>query len=83
MSDERITFKFLGRTLGTGTGWDGDLGENWWIYNFQPASGVNLKPGDLILNEEAGMFEHNDANGNPTESHDMIPILSAIPRDPA
>lgn len=84
MASERQPYKFLGRTLGTGTGWDGDMGEAWTIFDFQPASGISLPETDaLSVDEVAGEFQTYDDSGGVIQRWDIITTLHVIPRDPA
>lgn len=83
MSNKRSVCKFLGRNLGTFTGWDGDPGESFWLYNFEPAEGIPLpKCETLTINEIAGQFQVLDTDGNsvPGQTWDIITILRDIPR---
>lgn len=80
---KHMEFTFLGRVLGTFTGWDGDLGDSWHIYNFKPIPALKNTLGFTTvdcfgINETKGLFELYDNEGNVTQSWDIIKILSTI-----
>lgn len=55
-TDDRIEVKFLGKLLGTASGWDGDPGEHWWVYDFKPNEGCKLCAcAQLYFNEIKGV----------------------------
>lgn len=60
---------FLGIELGTATGGDGELGDCWWVYNFQPNADCEF-PACAILqfNEIDAMIHARDAKGNNIKS---------------
>lgn len=81
MTEQRDEYKFLGRLLGTGAGWDGDLGECWQICDFIPARGVDLPAIDpLGINEVSGYFESYDLDGNSKNLYDIVELLNTLPR---
>jgi len=65
---ERIELRWLGKVLGTISGWDGDPGEDWWGYEFEPAEGVALpKCSCLRMDEDEGKITAEDAEGQELE----------------
>ena len=82
MTKDRVAFKFLSRTIGYGTGWDGDPGTNFWIYDFQPVTNFPVDPCDTFaVNETNGTFEAVDDKGNITKSWDILEALKNVPKD--
>lgn len=86
MKQDRYPFKFFGRTIGTITGWDGDLGEMIWLYDFEPISPFpGPKCDTLGVNESDGTFaavkETEGKEDIKLWSADIITTLHAIPRD--
>lgn len=79
IDDTRTTYSFLGRKLGTGTGWDGDPAEVWWIYDFEPAEGVNLPSGDLYIDGTAGLIGLANEDGEVI-GEDICFVLLNIPK---
>lgn len=76
MNDKRVTFKVLGRNIGTATGWD-ELGDNDIIlYEFIPDSRFDLPSGDLGVLFEAGRFVTYDSDGNEANDIDMVAALA-------
>jgi hypothetical protein len=77
--DARNNTVFLDRLLGSDTGWDGDQGQCWWVYNFEPAPGVELPKCDCLnINEEIGMFEITNVDGTVTQRFDMLQVLNSL-----
>lgn len=83
MSDERVTFKVLGRNIGTATGWDEIGNQDIMLYDFIPNSRFNLPRGDLGVLFEAGLFETYDDDGTVTSTQDMIEVLAGSSPDAA
>lgn len=82
--DARIPLVVFGRTLGTFTGWDGDL--EWVVYydvEFDPKLNNNLPNGDLSFTLETGILEIHTGNNELRHHGDLIQILSNIERDEA
>jgi hypothetical protein len=77
---ERIDWMVLGRTIGTATGWDGDM-EPMIIYDFIPYKEVKLPHGDLSIDFMKGLFITYDPDGNEVQSLDMIEILMTLPKE--
>ena len=62
---KRMYVVWLGKTLGTASGWDGDPGESWWAYDFKPAEGVELPECQSLQFEESnGKVRAQDSEGN-------------------
>lgn len=62
---ERMSVRFLGRELGTASGWDGDLGEFWHVEDFKPIDGVELiECSSLAFDENNGTIIAQDVEGN-------------------
>lgn len=60
-----MDIKFLGKELGIGSGWDGDLGGCWWVYDFIPATGIELPECKCLqFNEDKGQIVAQDDEGN-------------------
>jgi hypothetical protein len=78
MSDERVPWIVLGREIGTGTGWDGEL-DSFTIYNFKPEHEVKLPEGDLHIDFIKGLFLQYTDDGEETFQADMIEILMTLP----
>ena len=56
---------FLGKDLGEASGWDGDLGECWWVYDFTPTGECEIEACSLLqFNEQEGKIETQDKEGN-------------------
>jgi len=80
---ERAACIILGRNIGTATGWDGDEDSDNIVilfYEFQPAAGIDLPPGDLVIDFDAGLAETHDENGDVLISKDIVTVLANIPR---
>jgi hypothetical protein len=71
---DRTDWKFLGITIGTTTGWDGEM-EEFVLYDFIAAPGINLPNGDLNINIPDGKFVYYDNEGNENISFDIIDTL--------
>ena len=77
-----MKLQFLGRTLGTASGWDGDLGETWWVYDFVPIASINNLACECFqLDEMTSTFHTQDKEGNTIHRYDMVQILQGIPKD--
>ena len=62
---KRIDIVWLGKTLGTASGWDGEPGESWWAYDFKPSEGVELPEcPSLQFEESSGKVIAQDSEGN-------------------
>jgi hypothetical protein len=60
---------FLGRDLGKASGWDGDLGECWWVYDFTPNAECTLPACKCLQFDEAkGEIHAQDNEGNSIEA---------------
>ena len=81
MTEQRSTFVFLGRQIGTYAGWDGD--ESCFVlYEFQPIKGLQTIPtGDLEVDWAKGLFAHYTDNGELTWSSDIITLMRDLPID--
>jgi hypothetical protein len=76
---ERAKARFLNRLLGTYDGWDGDPGECWSFYDFEPAPGVELPKCDCLnVNEKTGMFEITNDDGTVTQRFDILQVLNSL-----
>ena len=80
MTKDRITISFLGRELGTASGWDGEPGECVWFYDFQPKGGVSLPACSCFtIDEDQGVFRTGDEDDlNPP--YDIVETLRDIPK---
>lgn len=79
---EPIKVQYLGRTLGEASGWDGNLGEVWWFYNFKPASGVNISECECLqIDDLVGVIYTQDHVGNNINSFDTIETMRLIRKD--
>ena len=73
-----IEWKFLGRILGTATGWDGEM-EAFVLYNFIPAEGIALPPGSLQVEITEGRFVCYDDEGEEIQSFDILTVMGSAP----
>lgn len=80
MGDKRVNWKVLGRTIGTGTGWDQLDTVDFIIYDFEPAQGISIPSGDLCVLYEVGKVEMYGDDGEVTFSADIVATLRDIPR---
>lgn len=56
---------FLGVELGQASGWDGELGQCWWVNDFKPGVGVDLPSCDALqFDEDKGFITAQDFEGN-------------------
>jgi hypothetical protein len=55
---------FLGRSLGTASGWDEDLGECWWVYDFVPNADCPFPACDSLQFTDNGYILAQDKDGN-------------------
>lgn len=72
--------EILGRILGTNTDWDDDR-EVVVCYGFTPNDGVPIPPGDLQIDFIKGSFMVVDEVGNIMLEGDIVPVVSALPRN--
>lgn len=81
--EAKFEVKFLGRTLGTASSWDGDLSA-WWIYDFIPSiPGLSACP-CLSLDNVGGWLTHKNEQGETIgKPLELVEFLHTIPRDPA
>jgi hypothetical protein len=75
-------WKILGRIIGTATGWDQGDTFAMNLYNFIPADGIALPPGEPFIDFETGKVEYFDSEGNITQSFDIVKILASVERAP-
>lgn len=81
MSD-RMNVAIHGRMLGTASGWDGDLGECTWFYDFEPSDGVALPKGNLQYDEANGFIGiQNSETGKIDAPLDAPSFLASLPRN--
>lgn len=80
MSEERLPWNLLGREIGTATGWDQADTFIVQLYDFVPASGVDLPEGTLTIDFESGDAMTHDDEGNVTASKDLVSALAAVTR---
>lgn len=72
---EEMPLKVLGREIGT------YMGTYIQFYDYKPNSYVSLEACDcLIFNEETGMFQIIDDEGNPIKEWVTIEILKNVPK---
>lgn len=73
---KRSEYKFLNVLLGTGTGWDGEVGDNFWIYDFEPATGMPFSACDCFnINETEGKFQQTENDGTVVAEWPIIKTL--------
>jgi hypothetical protein len=79
---KRIEVIYLGRLLGTASGWDGEPGQYLQFHDFIHAPDVALPNCHcLILTEDTGVYECQDETGKALiVDHDIVNLLSSIPR---
>lgn len=78
MSKERNEWTFLGRVIGSATGWDGEM-ESFTLYDFEPSPNIDLPSGDLQIEITTGLFSGCDDTGNQTWAKDIITTLGLTP----
>lgn len=72
----RQSFILLGVKIGTGSGWDYAENVVWWIYDFEPASGISLpKCGLLNIDIHNGLFEAQAADGSIESSTSIVETI--------
>lgn len=77
--DKRMEVSLLGRKLGTASGWDGDLGECMWFYDFEPAESVILPKGELQVDFIRGLLGIQDGeSGEIIEPKDIVEFLHGV-----
>lgn len=76
---ERTDWTFLGRKLGTITGWDGDL-EQFTLYDFVPVEGFAKAAGDMNVDITKGLFEIFDNDGTMLWQSDIVEAVMTLPR---
>lgn len=81
---ERSPYTFLGRAIGTGTGWDYADKDHWWIYDFEPAQGLALPACNLLnIKLDVDLFEATAADGSIESSTSIVgTIHNAAPHNP-
>lgn len=83
MSNERIDAVICGRKIGTAEDWD-QIDTNFIVlYEFEPASGINIPAGDLSVDYDGGRLEITDDDGNITFEVDMLATLAGLPKETA
>ena len=82
MTEHKMRVITLGRLLGTATGWDGDPGECFWFYDFEPAPGVALAAcASLNIDLLKGEVIAQDKEGNAIgEAVDIVALCAELPR---
>lgn len=77
--EDRIEVDVLGRNLGTASGWDGDMGECIWFYDFEPDEGIDLPKGMIQIDYNKGiMGVPDDESGVITDAFDIVVFLSKV-----
>jgi len=78
---KRMDVTWLGRTLGTASGWDGDPGDCWWVYDFQslPGDPMQVTCSCLQFNETEGTIEAQDNEGNAMQTWQIDWTLREVP----
>lgn len=81
--EDRIEVNFLGRNLGTASGWDGEPGEIIWFYDFIPRDGIKLAQGQLVIDTIKGYIGAIDDEGEFTKesAKDIVEFLGKVPRN--
>ncbi len=74
MTKKMNDWTLLGRVIGQASGWNGEM-ECYMLYDFEPASNVDLPKGDLEIDIARGLFRGYDVNGNELWSKDIISTL--------
>lgn len=79
MTKQLSDWKVLGRVIGQASGWD--QGDTFAInlYDFTPAKGIALPPGEPFIDFASGKVDYFDDGGNVTQTFDLITILRDIP----
>ena len=77
-NDERFAWVALGRTVGDVGGWDQLDIFVFMIYDFHPAPGIDIPPGDVTLDFAAGMWATYTTDGIITACGDLIEALKDI-----
>lgn len=80
----RQSFTLLGVEIGTGSGWDYADHSVWWIYDFEPVSGLPLQKCDsLNIDILNGLFEARAADGSIESSTSITETIhNAAPHNP-
>ncbi len=74
-SSERSEWVVLGRVIGTATGWDqAETFFSIYVYELEPAPGLNIPRGNVAIDFEAGWIEAGD------HKVDLIEALRGLPR---
>ncbi len=81
MTETRITVVVLGRHLGYASGWDGDPGDAFWFYDFEPAEGTGLLKCDCFnIDLNKGEITPQDREGNAIDTtRDIATFCAGLP----
>lgn len=71
---DRTDWTFLGRVIGSASGWDGEM-NSFVLYDFQPQPNINLPPCDLTIEIETGLFKSYNDDGTESWAKDIIDTL--------
>lgn len=79
MTRSRIETMFPGKVLGTASGWDGDPGEVWWVYDFEPNDECELPKCECLqFNELEGRIHTQTKDGTNLQSFEIEWVLKAV-----
>lgn len=79
---KRSDWKLLGRTIGTGTGWDDNDFIAFVIYDFEPRTGLALPKGNVYVDLTQGTMQLTDDKGVAFEVVDLVQALQSLPLEP-
>lgn len=77
--DKRYDESVLGRHIGTMTGWDQADDFAILLLDFEPAVGVSIPAGDIVINFDTGKVETYNDDGDVTFEADIIDVLKDLP----
>lgn len=84
MSRKRLEWTVLGRKVGTATGWDQADTFVMTLYDFQPATGVDLPTAEFMTFDfEHGTAETFDETGKVTFTTDLVAAIAHLSVVPA
>lgn len=79
--EERIKWKFLGRVIGTATGWDQTSDESFCLYDFEPAADFTFPASKCLdIDYTNGKFVSYDDDGVVLRSADILGLMKDVVR---
>ena len=75
---KRHEWTVLGRVIGTATDWDQADTFSMQVYGLEPAGGIPIPPGDVVIDFEGGWLKWTDEAGD--HRADLIEALQGLPR---